>query len=275
MATAGAAVLVGVMGIALPAGPAAASGPVPSGHLVSQTATLPGSIPQLPSGAAVVGPTNASAPLTFDVALKPRDQAALDAFVKGVSTPGSPTYHHYLSAGQFGPMFGPTALTIAAVRSWLAASGLQVGATTSDGLLIPVTGTTSQVEQALAVNLVNARLPSGRVARANTQNPTVPVSLANSIQGLVGLSTVALPQPQADFGPAGATPSPTTGGTTPAAGPQVQQANASGPTPCAAATTSASTFGSYTANTIAGAYGFSNLYGQGRLGSGVTVGIFE
>ena len=221
----------------------------------------------------MVGPTSASAPLTVDVALKPRDEAALDAFVNGVSTPGSPTYHHYLSAGAFGPTFGPTTGTIASVRAWLSTAGLQVGATTSDGLLIPVTGTTQQIEQAFAVNLVNTQLPSGRIARANTQNPTVPVSLASSIQGLVGLSTVAQPEPQASFGPAGTTASPDTGGTSPSIGPSAAQANA--PSPCSAVTAAAAAFGSYTANTIAGYYGFSNLYEQGRLGAGVTVGIFE
>jgi subtilase family serine protease len=223
----------------------------------------------------VVGPTNASTPLTVDVALKPRDEAAFDAFVNGVTTPGSPTYHHYLNAGAFGPMFGPTAGTIASVRDWLSASGLQVGETSSDGLLIPATGTTDQIERAFAVNLVNTQLPSGRLARANTQNPTVPASLASSIQGLVGLSTVAQPEPQASFGPTGTTESPDSGGTAPTAGPLAQQANASGPTPCSAATSAATSFGSYTANTIAGAYGLSSLYGQGRLGAGITVGIFE
>ncbi|HEY5250463.1 MAG TPA: protease pro-enzyme activation domain-containing protein, partial [Acidimicrobiales bacterium] len=190
-------------------------------------------------------------------------------------TPGSPTYHHYLSAGAFGPMFGPTAGTIASVRDWLTASGLQVGATSDDGLLIPVTGTTDQIEQAFAVNLVNTQLPSGRLARANTQNPTVPASLASSIQGLVGLSTVAQPEPQASFGPTGTTESPDSGGTAPTAGPLAQQANASGPTPCSAASSAATSFGSYTANTFAGTYGLSSLYGQGRLGAGITVGIFE
>jgi subtilase family serine protease len=146
---------------------------------------------------------------------------------------------------------------------------------TSDGLLIPVTGTTDQIEQAFGVNLVDTELPSGRVARANTQNPTVPVSLAGSIQGLVGLSTLAQPQPQASLGPEGSSSQPVAGGTSPTAGPLALQANVSGPTPCGAATTASGFFGAYTANTIAGVYGFSNLYGQGRLGAGITVGIFE
>ncbi|HXA33754.1 MAG TPA: protease pro-enzyme activation domain-containing protein [Acidimicrobiales bacterium] len=238
-------------------------------------AQLPGSIPPLPDGTQLVGPTNATALLTIDVSLKPRDEVALDAFVAAVSTPGSPSYHQYLNAGAFASQFGPTADTITSVRNWLGSTGLQVGATTSDGLLIPVTGTTDQMEQAFNVNLVDTQLPSGRVARANTQDPTVPVSLAGSIQGLVGLSTVAQPEPHASLGPDGTTALPASGGTTPTSGPLALQANVSGPTPCGAASTASAFSGAYTANTIAGAYGLSNLYGQGRLGAGITVGIFE
>lgn len=168
---------------------AATSGPGPSVRLA-------GPIPVLPTGATVVGPSDASAPVSAQVALKPRDTAALDAFVTAVSSPGSPRYHHYLAPGQFASTFGPTPDTIAATRAWLTSSGLQVGATSPDGLLIPVSGSTAQIEQALDVSVVSARLPDGRVARFTPQRPAVPTALASSLTGVVGLSTVAAPQPQ-------------------------------------------------------------------------------
>ncbi|MDQ1360513.1 MAG: hypothetical protein QOJ44_890, partial [Acidimicrobiaceae bacterium] len=246
----------------------------PGGPVRAGTTRLPGSVPVLPNGTTVVGPTNGTTPITVDVALKPRDQSALDAFVKGVSTPGSSTFHQYLKAGEFESMFGPTASSITATRTWLGTTGLQVGETSGDGLLIPVTGTVGEVEQALGVALVDTQLPSGRVARANTESPTVPTSLAGSLQGVVGLSTVAQPQPQIAL-PGGGTPVPTTSGPSSVASPNAQQTNTSGPTACPAANAAASIFGAYTAGTIANAYGYNALYGQGRLGSGTTVGIFE
>jgi len=127
------------------AGAATPGGPGPSVRLAGPT-------PSLPVGSAVVGPADAAATVTVDVALHPRDQAALDAFVAAVSTPGSAEYHHYLGAGQFAPTFGPTPATIAATRAWLTSSGLQPGPTSPDGLLIPVTGSTAQLEQALDVS---------------------------------------------------------------------------------------------------------------------------
>ncbi len=80
-----------------------------------------------PPGPRWWGRRTPSATVTVDVALSPRDPAALDAFVPAVSTPGSPEYHHYLAPGQFASTFGPTAATVAATRAWLASAGLQSG----------------------------------------------------------------------------------------------------------------------------------------------------
>jgi hypothetical protein len=48
-----------------------------------------------------------------------------------------------------------------------------------------------------------------------------------------------------------------------------------GPQPCPAATSAASFNGSYTADQLASAYGFSGLYGAGDTGAGQTVAIYE
>ena len=74
--------------------------------------------------------------------------------------------------------------------------GFGSGATSPDGLLIPVTGTVAQMEHAFAVPLVETRLRSGRVAREGTADPEVPASLAGAIGGVIGLSTVAESHPQ-------------------------------------------------------------------------------
>ena len=88
-----------------------------------------------------------------------------------VSTPGSPEYHHYLGAGRFASTFGPTSDTIASARAWVSSAGLRPGTTSPDGLLIPVTGTTAQLERAFDVSLVSARLADGRVARFAPEQP--------------------------------------------------------------------------------------------------------
>ncbi len=249
-----------VTGLSSTAGAATTGGAGPSVRLA-------GPPPSLPAGAAVVGPADASAPVTVDVALHPRDQSALDAFVAAVSTPGSAQYHHYLGAGQFASTFGPTPETIAATRAWLTSAGLDPGATSPDGLLVPVTGSTVQLEQALDVSLVATRLPDGRVARFNSQQPAVPAALAPSVAGVIGLSTVATPQPALVTTPQGG--SSAEGGGTPADSPHAVPAV--GPGTCQAAANT----GGYTATQLAAAYGLNSLYGQGLDGTGVSIGVYE
>ena len=245
---------------------------------------LTGSAVGLPAGAQVTGATSSTATVTADVSLKPRDPAALEAFVHAVSTPGSPQYGHYLARGQFGPEFGPTPATVATTRAWLASSGLRVGANSSDGLLIPVSGTAAQIESAFGVPLENARLAGGRMARAETAEPRVPAALADSVAGVLGLSTVAEPHPQLVPGQAlagggsasGSTSGGTSAGSTSAgsAGPHAAAVAHAGPAACPDASAAADSRG-WTADQLASAYGFSTLYGQGRVGAGQTVGIYE
>jgi hypothetical protein len=247
---------------------------------------LTGSAVGLPAGAQVTGATSSTATVTADVSLKPRDPAALEAFVHAVSTPGSPQYGHYLARGQFGPEFGPTPATVAATRAWLASSGLRVGANSSDGLLIPVSGTAAQIESAFGVPLENARLAGGRLARAETAEPRVPAALADSVEGVLGLSTVAEPHPQLVPGQAlaggGSASGSTSGGTSPAgstsagsAGPHAAAVAHAGPAACPDASAAAYYAGGWTADQLASAYGFDTFYGQGRVGAGQTVGIYE
>ncbi len=42
------------------------------------------------------------------VVLAPRNSAALSAYARAVSDPGSAVYHHYLTPGQFARRFGAT-----------------------------------------------------------------------------------------------------------------------------------------------------------------------
>ncbi len=224
----------------------------------------------LPHGAVVTGATDPGTTISAEVALKPRSPAALDAFVAAVSTPGSPTYHRFLGHGQFASDFGPSADTLASARSWLASNGLTVGTTSSDGMLIPVAGSVDQIERAFDVSLVDTRLLGGRLARYATAAPAVPSTLAPTVQGVLGLSTVALPQPQiVRDGPRSSSTAVTPAPGAVAATPHV------GPGTCSSANTVAGEFGAYTANQLAGAYGLSNLYNAGQSGTGLTVGIYE
>ncbi len=262
-------------GILGPPGIAAAASGAPGGAAPAPTTAamvpLAGNTVAVPHGAVVLGPTAASTPITVDVALRPRDPVALNAFAQAVSTPGSPLYRHYLPAGHLATAFGPSAATLLATRHWLTAEGLHVGATSPDGLLVAATGTAGQLESAFSVPLVQTRLADGRVARLGTRNPVVPGALAPSLQGVVGLSSVATGTPHlvldgpvrsSTAGPHVATPAQTPAHSPSCPSTEQQDAEDAGhPT--------------WTATQLAATYGLTSLYDAGRVGRGQTVGIYE
>ena len=225
---------------------------------------LAGTTAAIPAGARVLGPVESDLRLTVDVVLRPRDPGALDTFVRSVSTPGSSQYRRFLTAGQFASVFGPTPATVAATRQWLASTGLVVGRTTQDGLLTPVSGSTSQMESVFAVPLVRTRLANGRVTRLATRDPVVPASLSASLAGIVGLSDLSKPAPSiVKHAPL----NPLAPGSS-----AVSSHGQVGPQPCAGA---ASIPNAWTADQLASTYGLTSLYGQGRTGAGQTIGIYE
>ncbi len=267
---AGLAVTIGVLS------PASLAGANPSVR-----ASLPVSRSICPSGAQIAGPAASTAQVRVDVALKVPDPAALQAFVRAVSTPGSPQYRQYVAKGQFANKFGPSAAAISSVRSWLTASGLAVGPTTGDGLLIPASGTTAVVEAAFDTTISNVRLSNGRTSYATLQTPSVPESVAGAVSGILGLDNYP-DQPA----PADPVTESHRGGpeseAAPAAGLRGAQAmSRSGipvPAPCLAAESAINTNTgnrSYTQTAIARLYGFTTLYGQGRLGYGQTIALVE
>jgi subtilase family serine protease len=61
------------------------------------------------------------------------DQLAAQRFVGAVSTPGSPSYHQFLSPGAYTRRFGPSAAQVKAVEAYLTGAGLtQVRASVND-----------------------------------------------------------------------------------------------------------------------------------------------
>jgi hypothetical protein len=65
------------------------------------------------------------------VYLAPRDQAGMAAQALAESTPGNPSYRHFLSPAQVQSKFGATAAQVNSVKSWLTKSGLKVTRTSN------------------------------------------------------------------------------------------------------------------------------------------------
>ena len=199
------------------------------------------------------------------VTLTPRDPAALAAYARAVSTPGSAEYRRYLTPSEFGRRFGATPAQVAVVRAALRARGLAPGPASAGRLSIPVVATAAAVEHAFAVSLSRLSLPGRRAAITASAAPAFPARAARAVQGVVGLDTTAAPQPLLVRRRASAGARPLAVGHVITGGPQ----------PCAQAQASAPGQSAYTADQLASAYGFSGLYSAGDLGAGVTVAVYE
>jgi subtilase family serine protease len=225
--------------------------------------------PVVPRTARKIGLEPATAPLHLEIGLRVRDQAALTAFLAGLSDRGSPLFHDFLQPGQFGTRFGPTLAQLAKVDAALRSLGLVPGPAARDRMAISVRASAAAAERAFATPLVRYRLAGGRVAYANSAAPRIPAAAAPFVSGVLGLDTVNVPdslavRPGAPHGRIRAA-APVVAGSAAAAGPQ----------PCEAATQTAQAYGSFTADQLAAHYGMSPMYRLNDLGQSVHVALVE
>jgi len=226
--------------------------------------------PLLPHGAKQLGPVSPSTAVSGAVVLQPRDESALTHFISQVTDKNSPLFHQYLTPETFAAKFGPTASSIAAVKSQLQAAGLTVTNVARDGMLIDFTAPANQVESEFQTGLERYKLADGSTARTRTAPLKVPATIAKYVTSVVGLdNTVKLK-------PSGLVQAPRSAqGTYPAAKAATFTHPAGSPTACSDATDAAEEFGGLTDDQIANAYGAFGLYGLGDTGVGQHIAVFE
>lgn len=175
--------------------------------------------PLVPLGTAPAVPAGATADssaipgnLTVSVALKPRDAAGAERYVAATADPGSPLYHHYLSAAEYTERFGPTAGAVDLVRNYLTGKGLRVADVTGNRQVVTASGTLDQVENAFTTTLSGFRSVTGERFFNATKGTAVPADLASVVRGVTGLTN----RPAAHRAGAPAGPAGPAGGYTPA-----------------------------------------------------------
>jgi hypothetical protein len=202
-------------------------------------------VPRIPAGAVLLGPTPVKQALHVEIALRPRDPSAVTDFVASISNPKSSKFRHYLKPGQFESKFGPPVAQVQDMTTNLERAGFTVAHQSPTSLLVSAVGTVGTVEQEWHVQLMDYRLRNGRIAYANTNDPTVPSGSTDTEEAVLGLDDLTTPGPSfvtVDSAPAA--PSCT---------------NAPG----------------FDAPYLATAYDFNALYGMGDLGSNETIGLIE
>jgi subtilase family serine protease len=181
---------------------ASAAGGTPASATPSM-AHIPGSYQ--PTSAAKTGQLSASQ-MSVDLVLQPGNGAGLNSLLKGLYTPGSADYGHWLAAGQFDSQFAPSQATVQAITTYLQGKGLTVQPTSTPFLLRAV-GSSAHIDAAFATTIDNYRSAKGVKFYSNATPASVPASLASSVLGVVGLTNTVRLQAEDQLAPAASTAS--------------------------------------------------------------------
>jgi len=132
--------------------------------------------------------------MNLDVVLPLRDQAGLDAFVKELYDPSSPSYRHFLTVPEFTERFGPTQEDYDAVVRFAETHGFTVVGGSRDGMDVQIRGPVSAVEAAFHVSMRNYQHPTeNRTFYAPDREPTT--DLPFQLWHISGLDNYSIPHP--------------------------------------------------------------------------------
>ncbi|TMA39819.1 MAG: hypothetical protein E6J79_02045 [Deltaproteobacteria bacterium] len=149
---------------------------------------LPGSMPRALAGMAAGAPAPAELPLEHvTVLLGLRARAALDAVLAAQQDPRSPRFRRWLEPEEIADRFGPSRGEYARVRRWFETHGFRVVHDSPLRALLVVAGTAGDAAAALGAPIRFFRDRDGRVYHGPETAPALPVEVAGSVHGVVGL----------------------------------------------------------------------------------------
>ena len=122
-------------------------------------------------------------------------QAAFDAELEALHTPGNPSFHRWLTPAIVGSEFGPSASDIATVTSFLQAEGFTVNVVGQSGMFVDFTGTAAQVERTFQTSIHNVTDRDGTSRYAAVREASIPEAIAPAVIGFVSLSNVRFARP--------------------------------------------------------------------------------
>ena len=135
-----------------------------------------------------LGAAPASALQRVTIVLSLRDKAGLAALTHGQVTPGSPSYHHWLTPAQFADRFAPSQSSVSSAVSFAADHGLQVESVSPNSTLVTVAGTTAAVNRAFGVVEHTLRV-GGQTFLSPDRTASLPTSLSGVTAAVLGLTT--------------------------------------------------------------------------------------
>jgi subtilase family serine protease len=136
-----------------------------------------------------LGAAKSSAAVQGRVYLAPRGgMAALKEAALAASTPGSATYHQFLTPAQYRAQYAPTSADVSAVRSWLTTSGLHVDKVAPGNRYLRISGNVGGAEKAFGAQ-IGRYVHNGRTVQAPSSALTVPDAVASNVLTITGIDT--------------------------------------------------------------------------------------
>ena len=141
-----------------------------------------------------VGRLPATQRLSVALMLPLRNQSELTSLLTRMYDSSAPDYRHFLSVAQFTEQFGPAAEDYQAVVDFAKANGLTVTATPVNRMLVDVSGSVAQIENALHVAMTIYQHPTEkRTFYAPDREPSL--DLVVPVSHIAGLNDYSIPRP--------------------------------------------------------------------------------
>ena len=116
----------------------------------------------------------------------PEQEVALQQLMAQQQDKGSPNFHKWLTAQQFGAQFGPADADIQTITDWLTRQGFQ-GIKVSNGrTAIEFSGNVGHVRNAFHTEIHRYQV-NGQIRQANSADPQIPAALTPVVAGIVTL----------------------------------------------------------------------------------------
>jgi Pro-kumamolisin, activation domain/Malectin domain len=144
--------------------------------------------------AALVKALPATQPLNVIIQLELRNQDELTNFLQQLNDPSSPNFRNYLSVDQFTAQFAPSVEDYQAIIDFVERHGLTVLDTPANRLILPVSGTTAQIENAFNVKMNLYQHPTeDRTFYSIDREPSI--ALTVPVAHIAGLDNYSIPHP--------------------------------------------------------------------------------
>ena len=117
----------------------------------------------------------------------PAQETALHQFITQLHTPGTPSYHQWLTPAQFGAQFGAADQDISTIETWLGNHGFSVKGVNPGKGTLEFSGSVAQMRDAFHTQ-IHKYVVNGETHYANANDPQIPAALAPVIGGFASLN---------------------------------------------------------------------------------------